>query len=297
MTGLASSFTRPYGSIPDAGVKHRVTTVLVVLLFLAGMAAPVDESAARSPRLGRVLRDAPAWYEVLPSPEPSPRGVLMTMPGGGWAAVGPEVAMGMRPTARRWQARGWDVVNITFRAGAASIDDVVQFYDAIRRQVSRTTPICALGGSSGGHLALLLATRRRLACAISLGGPSDLVRLGTQPASDGTGGSQIGGPRKVKELAVVAFGRDRRLARFSPRRLTGRISASVLLATSAYDPLVPCLQDREMAQALRSHGRWVRSLCLAPGSEPFVHAEVSEAAWGRYLNYERLVARISGRAR
>jgi dienelactone hydrolase len=48
---------------------------------------------------------------------------------------------------------------------------VTGFYDRLRAQVGPRTPICAVGTSAGGQLALMLATRRDLACMISEDGP------------------------------------------------------------------------------------------------------------------------------
>ena len=274
--------------------RSRLATASLVLLAAAAMAADVTPSEARS--LSDTLPGAPNWYEVLRSAASRERrGVMMTIHGGGWTASGSATAMGMRPTAARWQARGWNVVNITHRPGAGSIDDVVAFYDAIRRRVGKGTPICALGGSSGGNLALVLATRRPLACVISDGGPSDLVRLGSQAASDGAGGSQLRGPAVVKQIALRVFGTGAGLVAASPRRVTRRITARVLLATSGGDPLISCGQDRDMATALRYRRRFVLRVCLPPGPVPFVHAGVSDAGWRDYLRYERLVARIPRR--
>ena len=94
----------------------------------------------------------PAYYEVG---EPtgayagrSPKGVMLTIHGGGWYLNGAGAVWSMRGNADRWRARGWRTVNLSYRACGNSVTDVLGFYDKVKVTYPGK-PICALGGSAG----------------------------------------------------------------------------------------------------------------------------------------------------
>ena len=237
------------------------------------------------------LGSAPAYYEHgSPTGEYAgspPKGIMLVIHGGAWFVTGPGIVGWSRPEADRWRARGWATINMSYRSCAASADDVLWFYDAVQRQWPGF-PICASGGSAGGHLSMLLAGQRPLACAVSRGGPMDLGALPQQTAYDpATGGSSSAGPLSLYYLAVAAFGADQ-LAAKSPSTHGDTITAALLFATAQQDPLIPLEQADDMAAAVRA----VRAeaaidvLVLAPGTVPFVHAKVDQAAWDQYIAAE-----------
>lgn len=239
---------------------------------------------------------APAYYEIG---QPSgaytgmrPKGIMLTIHGGGWFIVGPAAAAGERPEADRWRAAGWLTVNISYRGCADSIDDVFWFYQRVRATVDPAYQICATGASAGAQLALLLAvTFPDLGCAIGQGVPTDLLRLATETAHDAIRHTddQAAGPAMVAGWAGAAFGTAPiPLALASPILYASNMRARLLLADAHDDPLLPYRQATDMADAVRSAlpTAYVDTEQLAPGPLWFVHAGVSAAAMERYRRSE-----------
>ena len=84
------------------------------------------------------------------------------------------------PLAQRFNAGGWETFNIDYHPLARSRADVARAYDAVRARVGPNVPICAMGASAGGTLALLLSVDRpSLACVMSWAGPTDLASVTT----------------------------------------------------------------------------------------------------------------------
>jgi hypothetical protein len=114
-------------------------------------------------------------YHEVTEPEGEPRGTMFVIHGGSWVNTGPALVEARRPDAARWAAAGWRVYNIDYRAGAASITDVIAFYDHVRG-LYPADRICAYGESAGGHLALMMAARRPgLECVLTDAAPTDLT--------------------------------------------------------------------------------------------------------------------------
>jgi len=211
-------------------------------------------------------------------PHGKPRGVVLVMHGGAWVSGDDEQFLApMRSTARRMNRRGWIAVNYTYSSGLASLRDVRAEYRRIRRRWPNL-PVCAYGESAGGHLALMLAARyRTLACAITVGAPTDLRTL--------RGGLFLG-----------------MFPRASPARLPLR-AKSVLLVHVTSDWVVPIAQARAYR---RRHRRHVRALYLV-GLDPRVvtpqsfkthvalkHGLVSHGEWARYRAAEAASLRRAG---
>lgn len=191
-----------------------------------------------------------------------PRGAVLLIAGGGWIGVTPAAFRREVATALIFRRLGYLTVTVDYRAGKAGLTDTERAYDMVRGRYG-TLPICAVGTSAGGTLALLLAAHRpRLSCVISLAGPTDLRRLREDPHS-----------HIAYELAVRAFGRQN-LNRYSPIHYTTSIHARLLLLYASNDPLVSTSQGTEMHKA----DPRARLIILPPGHTPFVHSRVSTAA-------------------
>jgi acetyl esterase/lipase len=244
-----------------------------------GRNLPVPADAP--PRQGTVLLGAPAYAE-LTTPPGTPRGVVVLLHGGGWANVGEGGVAAMRPLARNWQRRDWITLNATYRPCAASVADALTYYDIAARGWP-DLPVCAMGDSAGGHLALFIAARRpRLACAIAEGAPIDLTVLARQTAYDPvSGGVQGAGPRFVRDLAVNAFGASN-LERYSVPPPARKPTTRYLLATAGNDPYVPPEQATDFAAAVRAAGGTATTLRLTPGRRQFTHGVVSEPSMRAY---------------
>ena len=228
------------------------------------------------------LGEAPGYYEMAP-PSGShagrrPVGMMILIHGGGWFITGPAAAKSMRSRAQQWRARGWAVISVSStNACGRWMGDLLWFYDRVHA-LDPGLPVCTVGESSGGHLAVMVAARRpNLACAISEAGPMDLVSIGDQPAyNPNAKGGQTVHPKWVQQLAIAAFGKDG-LAANSPRRLAKRIRGRVLVASADNDQLVPPQQARDMKVSLDAahrsvrHDRWL----LAAGDVGWVHSRVT----------------------
>jgi dipeptidyl aminopeptidase/acylaminoacyl peptidase len=183
----------------------------------------------------------------------NPGAVVILLHGGGWqpnpAGYRTQVAYG-----KLISAGGVATVAVGYGPGAAGLRQIEDVFSDARRCFP-DVPICAIGDSAGGNLALMLAAREpELACVIGRAAPTDLTSL---PAQGGD---------EAHQLAVDAFG-ARGLQRFSPVRHVDAINARVLLIMAENDPLVPAAQGRELKEALPSTDLVV----LRPGPVPFVH--------------------------
>lgn len=226
-------------------------------MLLAAAAGCGGESEDRTTPSGRA--PAPA--------EPAARGVMLIFPGGGWF---PQPAEAVKITSHyvdRYEKLGWVARNVVYRPGGEEgYEDVVQAYDVTRRSYPGA-PVCAVGESSGGHLALMLAARRPLACVEAVGAPTDLRAL-------------KGAARRV---AVKAFGRDG-LAEWSPVLHAGDIGGRVMLVQADNDLIVDPRQARLMKDA-KPGAELVR---LPPGRLGFMHlTKIDKEAYRRYLQAER----------
>jgi acetyl esterase/lipase len=245
-----------------------------------GRAADLDSTS-----LGRAT---PALYEIgRPTSDPErhepTRRVMILVHGGGWAFVGRTAMRSERRAATKWRAAGWETVSITYRACRRSVTDVTRFYDLIRARVGSNVPICLRGQSAGGHLALMVAAKRRdVACVISLASPTDLRSIRAQGRIEAASGGPAELPAaatRVRNLAVAAFGR-RKLRVRSPAALASRIGARLLLATAVDDVVIPQGQAASLANAVKvaRPGAYVDVVRVERGAGTFVHGSASAAA-------------------
>jgi acetyl esterase/lipase len=238
---------------------------------------------------------APAYYEVG---EPTgdfagqaPKGVMLLIHGGGWAANGVGAVGTERADADRWRARGWRTVNLTYHPCNASLGDVQWFYDRARTLWGSNVPYCAEGGSAGGNLALLLAaSRSSLSCAVDEAGPTDALSIKDQRTS--IGGTD--GPRWVYNLLVGAVGQEMAVW-WSPALFT--IKARVLFAVAANDPYIPWDQGTEIRSKMQAANAsaYADLVQLNAGSTYWVHSNVDTASLQTFYDHEQqLVAPLVG---
>ncbi|HUR78387.1 MAG TPA: prolyl oligopeptidase family serine peptidase [Acidimicrobiales bacterium] len=245
--------------------------------------------------------DAPAYYEVGP-PTGSfagakPKGQMIIIHGGGWHLVGKGATGFERRSADPWRAKGWQSINIDYRACGRSMADVLWFKRRVRL-LNPNAVICAEGVSAGGHLALMLAaTEGDLACVISLGGPTDLRAIGVQTAYDPRSGTFTNaGPSKVANLAIAAFGD--KLSSVNPRRFANSITARLLLATGELDPMIPAVQNSSFASAVRAAhtDAYVDVDVLPNGPAKFIHVgTTTEALADLQRRRDQLVAPLTAK--
>jgi acetyl esterase/lipase len=247
---------------------------------------------------------APGYSEVgLPTGAhagEAPRGVMLIINGGGWSIIGAGAVQTMRPDADRWRARGWETVNLTYRACGESLGDVLWFYDHARAWFGPDAAIAASGTSAGGHLALLLAANRAgVYGVVSQAGPTDLSTIQGEPVYNPATGlfDSTLGSRWVHNLGAAAFGEEN-LPAYSPAaQAASTLNATrVLQAFSADDAIVPYQQAADLANALHlaNPAAYVDNLQLAAGTFPFAHGRVTELALQTFHAHERqLVAPIT----
>lgn len=296
---LMAAVTAPSGLAGMAGAAA-ATTGGVNTGLPGSTCAPTDGGltyTAPGPGVSTTgLPNAPAYYELgAPSGAfagQSPKGLMITIHGGGWYVVGPAAVTAERPYADTWRNRGWETLNITYRGCAESLDDVLWFHDAARALFGPKFPLCAMGESAGAQLALMMANLRPdVGCVIAEGAPTNFVTLPLETAYDAVSGisDQTSGPIWALNLAVAAFGSSG-LLEMSPTTRPG--SARLLLATAQQDEFIPWAQALDMSNAvLGAHrGAYVDTDQLAGGTyNEFTHTStqqgtgVSQAAYDDYL--------------
>src|SRR4051794_28039136 len=103
---------------------------------------------------------------------------VLVVHGGGWTKTGDGMVRRMAADARRIQRLGYGAENIDYRAGRLAYLDVLAAYDRLRARVGEGTPICILGASAGGQMALMVALQRAdVACVIAHAPPTELTSL------------------------------------------------------------------------------------------------------------------------
>jgi acetyl esterase/lipase len=245
----------------------RSAFVSAAALFLC---MPATASASDARAIRAALRSEPFFTEVLTPSRPA-EGVVITLHRGAWSATGRDAAATEHADDHAWLRRHWLVVNSSYRPGVLGLADVRSVYVRVRLAIQRALPICMVGASSGGNLALLAAVRLPdLRCLVAEAAPTDLMA---------TGG--------IHDLAVQALG-EQNLRAFSPLFAADRIEAEVLVAGAEQDPLVPPQQLSDLCMRL---ARCAGSLSLAEGPLWFVHAGVDHAALSAFRRAETALAR------
>ena len=205
----------------------------------------------------------------------NPRGVVIAIHGGSWFGVGEERLATMDDEVARWNARGYAVLNTSYRAGRESVVDVVRVYDAVRSWQGNGIPIGAIGASAGGHIAMILAAQRPdLAFVVSEAGPTEPSALTETPQS-----------RMVQDAAFRAFGDDVTGA-MSPVAQAHRITSPLLLLTASEDQVVPVAQMEAMVAARPS----TIAIELEPGDQLWIHGAISLNAMDQLIRAENRLA-------
>ena len=275
------TFASPFTSALNSGQPDSICSPQVVAPDGSPLPAGVSTSHP-------AFSGAPAYYELgLPTGAyegQPPRGVMLVIHGGGWTVTGIGGVQAMRPEADRWRARGWQTVNLTYRACGQSVADVLWFHDQARVAFGGTTKLCATGISAGGHLALQVAARRAgVYCVVSIAGPTDLRTIKDEPAYDSATGlfTQTVGGRWVHNLGAAAFGYEN-LPAYSPAALASPAlsAARVLQGFPVNDGTVPYQQAADLADAMHAAdpAAYVDNVQLAAGAVPFGHGAVTQAA-------------------
>lgn len=259
---------------PDGGIDSGTRDSMCHGTLVAGSSSAPELSSD-------VLGELPFNYEVG---EPTgthsgstPKGIMVLLHGGGWFMTGPGGIETLRESAGKWRDRGWRTVNATYRPCSTSIDDVLRLHDQVVKHYGNTLPLCVLGQSAGGHLALMVAARRPdVDCVIAQGAISDGAALAAQDAP-GADGTQTLGPRVLLNWMTAAFGQGA-LDRLSPTKLA--IEARVLYGIAGRDWIVPWEQATEFAREQRERDpqAYVETVRLEGGTIPWVHAPVSDDA-------------------
>lgn len=253
-----------------------------ILIWLAATTLAVGGAVARGSKSHqppkRQAQPAAEWG--MPA-SGHPRALILLIPGGGWEATGAtQIRNQLTGLIASFRGLGYETLAFGYRAGAQGIRDGEMFYRLARKRVGPKLPICALGLSAGGHIAMMLATMDpRLACVVDVAGPADLPALAKQPG--GTFGYQ---------LAVKAFGTGQ-LTAYSPALHARSIRAKLLMLFAQNDPIVPVAQGQDMARALPGS----QLIILPPGPVPFVHSGVAASPYQTALKtVETFVAQATG---
>ena len=251
--GASTTVARPAAGRPPATIACTQDSICREDQ-VAPSTAPLGSAAA--------LGALPFASEVAePAGGRAPRGVMLILHGGAWSSVGEAKLRITRGDAERWRARlahGERHLPRLRGVGRGRARPL----DGVRRTYGDKLPVCALGRSAGGHLALLLAARRpKLGCVVAQAALADLPALARQTAATGRVG-----PATVNNWATAAFGADR-LAQLSR-------------STSPCAP-ASCTRSRPQTRSCRS-GRRRRSprpsagAVAAPTSTPCASRRGSE---------------------
>ena len=192
---------------------------------------------------------------------------MLIFAGGGWLASPPDEVKQTQHYAKRYAELGWLSVDVGYRPGGEQgFADVKRAYDGAKRS-HPGLPICAVGESAGGHLALMLAMARPLTCVEPVDAPTDLTK---------------GLPKMLRMTADAVFAK--KLAKWSPALHARSIHGKVLIVQAAGDQVVPAGQARELKTALPS----AHLIVFPAGALPFIHAtKIDKSAYRDYLQRER----------
>jgi fermentation-respiration switch protein FrsA (DUF1100 family) len=232
---------------------RRVASVSGAVAALSAICL-VSGAAARTP------------FHQTAYPSGKPRGWVIVVHAGGWQVVGPGMPGLELPEVDRLLSWGYATLNIDYHRGAAGLTDLLHFYDRLHRRVGAKMPICLDGSSSGGHLALMAAQRRRsVSCVVTRAAPTLLTTL----------------HGRLRRYARRSFAHHGGLARWSPALYPLR--TPLLLAHARSDPYV----SYSNATAMKRRASHARLVTLRRGHAPWVHTYVRRRDEARLYRRER----------
>lgn len=216
---------------------------------------------------------APVATPAIVDPPGAVRGTMIMVHAGGWAGHD-EYAQDLlveRP-GQELLAQGWRIVSLDYEEGTAGLQDIL---NAAGSELARRTgngPVCIYGESSGGHLALVAASRlRAIDCVVALGAPTDL-NLYQQEAA-----ASVDGRLKIVAYQMTRFfgTTDAENAPWNPASLAATIQSDVMLFHEDDDAIVSFHHNLNFTGNRIS----TESVHLAAGdqNDGFVHGTVSAA--------------------
>lgn len=136
------------------------------------------------------------------------------------------------------------------------LEDAVHYL--VKEKIADPKKVCIVGASYGGYAALMGATKTPdlFQCAISFAGMSDLVRMRDSFRNFTN-----------KNTARKQFGEDKaQLKETSPVRMAERVKVPILLIHGKDDTVVPVVQSRIMADALKDEKKVYEYIELEDGT-------------------------------
>lgn len=136
------------------------------------------------------------------------------------------------------------------------LEDAVTYL--VAEKIADPKKVCIVGASYGGYAALMGATKTPdlFQCAISFAGMSDLIRMRDSYRNFTN-----------KNTARKQFGEDKaQLKETSPVRMAERVKIPILLIHGKDDTVVPVVQSRIMASALKDEGKVYEYIELEDGT-------------------------------
>ena len=231
----------------------------------------------------------PVAAPVSAGPAGPVRGTMLLVHGGAWAghsALAQQLLM--TDPGPIFVRRGWRVISIDMAEGKAGLQAVLTAVDAELARPASDGPLCIYGESSGAHLSLVAAKRRRAVdCVLGMATPTDLAPLAV--IGDASPDPRV---RAVTEQMKRFFGTTAtELDPWSPRAFAPSIRADVLLVHEVDDPFIPAAHGRRFQAALPT----TQLVELEPGdpATKFRHGSIS--ALGR-THYEAALKTFADQA-
>jgi hypothetical protein len=255
---------------------------LAALIFSGcGGSAPAHKLLTPYPG-GPAPRGLVSPNNVFDGVRSTPRAAVMLVHGGSFLFVGKKTLLTNQ--SDWWHARGYATYDVDYRPGLPSLSDVLAAYDWLQARVGSKTPVCVVGDSVGGTLALLSAFERpAIACVITEGA---IANAQTMPAS-------------FRRMILARF-IPGHLAAWSPVNYGRRIRSPMLMAGSTSDTTVPERQQLTEMKAARPQTHTML-LSGAPAANSwklnFTHANVTARALSRFQAAELRLVPHSSQAR
>lgn len=242
-------------------------------------------------------RPAPISVQAKASTE-RVNGVVISLHGGGWMGDRDlaDIRQKMRPFVKPALKLGWSVVHLSYSTGAAqALVDIHQTYLRVKQRFGRSVPVCLLGNSAGGHLALTYAgisakrsDVRAPDCVVASSPPTDILAFRRQAAAK---------PRIRREnlyrFLEIGFRDSWQMHNLSPVRYVPRFKSKTLLFTVQGDPVVSPAQVVSFGAKLKRKKPKLhsRTVILNGGFLPFVHHRISPTGWKTYREQVRSLLR------